>query len=134
MVRFIHIRLIDEKGEISLYGGLTVAYDVMKDQIVFATSRCRVPAYTDAGNWDEGDRFNRKLGQMISAGRLKKNGPEDVVPLVDPIQQHLVDYIAATFFEQPVVITRLGKYWVSTFQSELENIVGEFGSSSSTLH
>jgi hypothetical protein len=62
-IRFEHIRRKDEAGNVSNYGGKTVAYivDKVSGGITKGESVC-----------SEKDVYNKKLGRLIATGRLFK--------------------------------------------------------------
>jgi hypothetical protein len=62
-IRFEHIRRKDEAGNVSNYGGKTVAYivDKVSGGITKGESVC-----------SEKDVYNKKLGRIIATGRLFK--------------------------------------------------------------
>lgn len=59
---FMHIRNLDQDGNISNYGGTTVAYREVPGGVEFAESWCSVR-----------DNFNKALGRAKSAGRLNSD-------------------------------------------------------------
>lgn len=61
MCQFAHIRNYNEDGSIACTGGMTIAFDDLGDgQFTYAIARCHV-----------NDNFNKHLGRVKAAGRLK---------------------------------------------------------------
>ena len=109
MIRFIHIRQFDEEtAAISASGGMTIAYTSTPKDLIYTTALCHT-----------NDPFNYALGRRIATSRLKspKIKPE-VVPLVHPVKQNLLEHIQKNLFSQPIQIFLDDKYrWVSTFET-----------------
>jgi hypothetical protein len=58
-VRFIHLRNIDDEGDITNSGGVTVAFCEKDRHLWFAYSRC---------HWN--DNYCKRIGRNIATGRL----------------------------------------------------------------
>ncbi len=108
MVKYLHVRTIDESGAIFSCGGITVAYTTTPKDICLSVAMCH-----------DNDHFNYRVGREIAGGRLKspKHQPT-VIELHHPITQAIVDWLALEWFEVPVYIYLDNKYrWVSTFET-----------------
>lgn len=59
-MRFLHIRKENDIREMSIKGGITVAYEVDDDTVEIATARC-----------SDRDNYCRKTGRSIAEGRFR---------------------------------------------------------------
>jgi len=57
-MKFIHIRNYDENGQVASRGGITIAYRIEGDEVIYAVARCR-----------DTDNFNKQLGRAKASGR-----------------------------------------------------------------
>ena len=106
MIKYLHIRKVNSKGQISSHGGLTIAYTCTLTEIIFQKALC-----------NDSDLFCYDLGRRIAEGRLrsKKIDPE-IIALTHPIIQTLVDWIAANICDVPIEIVMDAKHrWISDF-------------------
>lgn len=60
-MRFMHWRNKDANGIVSNFGGVTFAFDVIDDELVFSATKC-----------SKKDRFCKQQGRLIAGGRLAK--------------------------------------------------------------
>lgn len=69
-MRFMHWRRKDADGNVNNFGGVTIAFDVLEDTLVFSATKC-----------SKKDRFCKKQGRLIAGGRLQKalDGKSDKV-------------------------------------------------------
>jgi len=61
-VKFLHIRRVDDQGNINARGGTTVAYRELPDHIQWATAHCSPE-----------DAYVKAYGRAKAAGRLKSS-------------------------------------------------------------
>lgn len=115
MVKFVHVRQIDELGNLLSNGGLTIAYTATKKDIFLSHAQC---------SWL--DNFNRRVGRQIAAGRMRKYGSEDIIARKDPISKTVVEW-AEKLFGEPISIkwNAKARRWESTFEA-LELAPNEF--------
>src|SRR5260221_1142622 len=108
MVKFVHVRQIDDKGNLLTNGGLTVAYTATLKDIMVSHAQC---SYLD--------NFNYCVGRQIAAGRLRKYGAEEVLERKDPLSRAVLDWAAKEIFFTPIEIkwNEVHKRWESTFES-----------------
>ena len=109
MVKYLHVRTIDEDNNLSPNGGLTVAYTCTLTEIILQVARCH-----------ENDLFCHRIGRLIAEGRLKSKKVEDVViVLTHPITQCIVDWLCLEHFTVPISIFLDPKNrWVSDFEPD----------------
>ena len=120
MIKFLHIRQIDEKNNILPQGGMTIAYTKTLDEVMFNVARCHL----------EYDNYCRRVGREIAVNRMRKFGPEDVIPLTHPVTEGLVNWISNSYFDVPIEIKRLGKHWVSNFGRSFYDALARIGNTS----
>ena len=106
MIKFLHIRALDESNRIATSGGVSVAYTCTKDEICMAVAACH-----------DNDHFNYEIGRRITRGRLKSPKCEPIIiPLKHPITATIVEYLMLEWFEVPISIYLDDKFrWVSDF-------------------
>ena len=106
MVKYLHIRKVDSEGQISSFGGVTIAYTCTLTDIIFQKALC-----------NDGDRFCYELGRRIAEGRLRSKKIEaEIIPLAHPIIGTLVNWIADNICDVPIEIVMDVKHrWISDF-------------------
>ena len=109
MIKYLHIRKLDEEDRISPKGGITLAYTCTSSDICLAYAICH-----------DNDLFCYEIARRIARGRLQAPTYDvTVIPLEHPISITLVDWVSTEIFEVPVDIFKDEKgRWVSTFFSE----------------
>ena len=109
MVKYLHIRRLDENNLISPHGGLTIAYTCTLTEICMATAMCH-----------DNDLFCYDIARRIARGRLQSVKVETtVIPLTHPITQAIVDWVSLEWFDVPISIFLDPKRrWVSDFQPD----------------
>ena len=109
MIKYLHVRALNDENELSPNGGLTVAYTCTLTDIVLQVAKCH-----------ENDLFCHRIGREIAFGRLKSKKIEDVIiPLTHPVTQCIVDWISFEHFTVPIDIHLDAKHrWVSDFEPD----------------
>lgn len=113
MIKYLHVRALDNKNRIATSGGITVAYTCTKDEICMAVAACH-----------DNDHFNYEIGRRITKGRLQSQKCEPIViPLKHPITATIVEYLMMEWFEVPISIYLDDKFrWVSDFIPDEEGV------------
>ena len=108
MVKYLHVRAIDEEGCVLPHGGVSVAYTTTPKDIVLQVALCH-----------DNDLFCYRVGREIAKGRLQSKKCEaTVIELKHPITQCICDWLAFEYFEVPPFIFLDDKgRWVSTFDA-----------------
>lgn len=109
MVKFLHIRAIDEDGNLLVKGGVTIAYTVTDKDIIYQAAMCH----------PELDHFCYSVGRAIASGRLKsKKWEPTIIDRKDPISAAIVQHVAENLFIGPVEISynKKSQRWESLFQ------------------
>ena len=124
MIKYLHVRQIDEDGTITPYGGLTVAYTCTPTDICFQVAMCHDD---DLFCYDRGRRIARGRLQSPKTGK-RANGTDrpdiTVIPLEHPITQTIVSWLELEWFASPIDIHLDHKFrWVSTFRDFDEVVV-----------
>ena len=103
--KFLHVRELDRKGELSPTGGLTVAYSIVDSLsaagICLNLAKCR-----------SDDLFCFKTGREIAARKLLEQGPLDVLPLEHPFGFTIVDWICTVWWPE----ASYGGFVINIFQ------------------
>ena len=109
MVKYLHVRRLDEDNIITPHSGLTVAYTCTLTEIMLSVAMCH-----------DNDLFCYDIARRISKGRLQSPKVETtVIPLTHPITQAIVDWLSLEWFDYPVAIFLDNKHrWVSDFQPD----------------
>lgn len=109
MIKYLHVRQIDDEGNLSPNGGLTVAYTCTLTDIILQVARCH-----------ENDLFCHRIGRAIATGRLQSGKvANEVIPLTHPITQCIVDWLCLEHFTVPIAISLDSKNrWVSNFEPD----------------
>lgn len=119
MVKFIHIRRIDDDGLLSPYGGATIAYSSTKKDIVFNYAICRGDDGSCNSNTGKPirDLFCYRIGRQVAAGRLKKHGAVEVLERKDPMIPHILDWFCKNVFVGEITVkwNPAFKRWESDF-------------------
>lgn len=108
MIKFLHVRALDENNRISSHGGISVAYTCTETEICMAVASCH-----------DNDCFNYEVARKITSNRLKSPKCQPIViTLKHPITETIVEYLMMEWFDVPISIFRDDKgRWVSDFQS-----------------
>ena len=106
MVKYLHVRSLDDNNLISTSGGITVAYTCTDKDICMAVAAC-----------NHGDHFNYDVGRRIAKGRLQSSKCQPIViALKHPITETIVEHLELEWFDVPIHIFRDHKHrWVSDF-------------------
>ena len=109
MVKYLHVRQLDEGNQLSPHGGVTVSYTCTLTEICMAIAMC-----------NSADLFCYDIARRISAGRLQSPRYETIViPLKHPITGTIVEYLEREICDAPISIWQDDHHrWVSDFQSE----------------
>ena len=107
MVKYLHVRAIDDMGRILSHGGVTVAYTCTLTEICFNTAMC-----------NDSDLFCYELGRRIAGSRLKSPKCQPyVIELKHPVIKTLISWIEANVCEKCIEIKMDSKFrWVTTFE------------------
>lgn len=108
MIKFIHIRAVDENGDLLTTGGCTVAYTATPKDIMYQLALC----HSDL------DNFCYRVGRAIASGRLKSKKWEPIIiPRQDPVVATIIKHIAANaeYGQIDIFWNEKGKRWESTF-------------------
>ena len=113
MVKYLHVRAIDDSGDLLSVSGLTVAYTHTDKEIFLQVALCH-----------NNDNFCFEIGRRIAKGRLECKKPEIVESLVilehdsgQPESQTIIEYLELEYFSTPIQIFKDNKHrWVSTFE------------------
>lgn len=108
MIKFLHIRAVDEDGNLLTKGGATLAYTTTPKEIMLQSAVCH----------SELDAFCYRVGRLISAGRLKSKKYEPtIIERKDPIGKTLVEWAQDNLCVGPIEIVwnDKAKRWESTF-------------------
>lgn len=118
-IKYLHVRGVNEKGEIYSNGGLTIAYTCTPTNICLQLALC-----------NDCDPFCYDLGRRIAGSRLqsKKTGPRKdgtmrpevvVLELKHPITQTIIDWLELEYFSVPIKIYLDPKHrWVTNFEAD----------------
>ena len=117
MVKYIHIRELDESFNLSPFGGLTLAYSVSQElgSIFLNWAKCHPD-----------DHFCYKSGRELAAKRLKEDGPYDILETEHPITKFLLDWVEQVLWPDLqgyricVYLDPQANRWVSTFTESNE--------------
>lgn len=86
-VKYLHIRELEPNGDISSFGGMTIAYVIVDSPGVAGIAFNLVKCHPD-------DRFNFATGRELASKKLNEEGPLEVLPLEHPISHTIIDYVA----------------------------------------
>ena len=90
-IKYLHIREVDEEGNLCAGGGLTIAYtisDVEGMQQIFLNW---VKCHPD-------DHFEYRIGRELAAAKLKDEGPFEILDLEHPISNSIVDWVCTVLW------------------------------------
>lgn len=106
MIKYLHIRRINpETNQIEPFGGATLAYTCTETDIMVQVALCH-----------DNDTFCRQTGRQVAAGRLRKHGPREIIPIKHPKSEALIEWFATAMFTTPISIARdKDGRWVTTF-------------------
>lgn len=124
--KFLHVRQLDEQGDISPFGGLTVVYSIVDTIAVAGVCVNLAKCHPD-------DRFCFETGRLLASKKLFEEGPLDVLTLDHPISFAIVDWVANKWLPTR---RKYGGYavdiwpddkhrWVSNFTPSQQYIEGE---------
>lgn len=125
-VKYLHVREIDEYGDLKHFGGLTVAYTLVDTEgvagICVHLAKCH-----------PSDRFCYKIGRETALKKLQTEGPLEVLPLEHPISQTIIEWLSYIWcpsrsaycgYEIDIIKDPAGR-WISDFQPSQITFIGE---------
>lgn len=93
MIKFIHMRMHNDKGSIEAKGGITVAFNIEDNKVFYALAKCH------------DDNYNKAYGRAKAGGRIKASDVNFVVYEKLPKTSEIVDHIKQmVYYEEE-------KYW-----------------------